>query len=84
MRAIKYFQISVPDEQRRDPNKLYNPTTLKDISGNYSVPKVRIHYKKVKNLDLKNNLHSIREIYDNQKIDEGMKSSMVRWKKNVR
>ncbi|KAH9518882.1 Membrane metallo-endopeptidase-like 1 [Bulinus truncatus] len=30
------FQISVPDEQRRDSNALYNPMTLAEIQGNYS------------------------------------------------
>ncbi|KAH9504398.1 Membrane metallo-endopeptidase-like 1 [Bulinus truncatus] len=33
---IKLANISVPDEQRRDRNALYNPMTLAEIQGNYS------------------------------------------------
>ncbi|KAH9518881.1 Membrane metallo-endopeptidase-like 1, partial [Bulinus truncatus] len=33
---IQLANISVPDEQRRDSNALYNPMTLAEIQGNYS------------------------------------------------
>ncbi|XP_059154147.1 neprilysin-1-like isoform X2 [Physella acuta] len=33
---IQLANISVPDEQRRDSKKLYNPMTLREIIGNYS------------------------------------------------
>ncbi|XP_012943220.1 neprilysin [Aplysia californica] len=33
---IVLANISVPDEERRDANTLYNPMTLRDVHGNYS------------------------------------------------
>jgi len=42
----KLANASVSDELRRDPNDMYNPMTLGDINGNYSVPKILFNVTK--------------------------------------
>lgn len=41
---VGFFKITVPDEDRRDLEEMYNPTTLGDLKTDYDFVRIAIFF----------------------------------------